>query len=178
MSIVLNIFDFRCKCGHCKVVSYHMRKYDRICCRELSRVAEFLHEEVEGEGDWVSDSDSEDHHINCITSHPQFQSDVLEYGALFRSQQIHPDLDLRHKIRNGKYGKERAHNSTWAFVSWIWDRMGYDTKIMPPACVVSKIREEHMKSTPFWYYRNFIPSKKVCEYGRHCVEARKDAFRT
>ena len=160
--------NYRCKCGHCKIVSYHMRKYDRICCRELSRVVEFLDEELDG------DNSCSDHsHNTCVTTHPRFKADVLEYGALFRSNQKHLD---RYKIKHGKDGKESAYNSAWSFVRWIWNQWGYDTKIMPPACVVAKIREEHMKSAPFWYYRNFVPGKKVCEYGRHCVAATKDTF--
>jgi len=140
-----------------------MKKYDRICCHELSGVVDFIHSQV----------DPHPHPEQvCITLHPKFKSDVLEYGALYRaSDQGCVDKD---KLKRNRDERDRAHSSNCSFVRWIWDRMGYGHRIMPPACVVAKIREFHMKNAPFWYYHNFIPGKFRCETGRHCVAAAND----
>lgn len=138
-----------------------MKKYDRICCHELSGVVGFIQSEF--------DSAPASH--RCITLHPQFKAQVLEYGALY--QQHHKYLD-KHKWKHGQDEQSRATSSCCAFVLWVWDRLGYGDRIMPPACVVARIREHHMKNAPFWYYRNFLPGKLQCEYGRHCVAAAKD----
>jgi len=173
-----------CKCGCCKIVSYHMKKYDRICCHELSGILDFIQSDS-------SDSDHEgqqyqghrtnehgDAHVGCITLHPKFTSDVLEYGALYRvhssDQSDQPGSNV--KFRKSREERERAHSANCSFIRWIWSRLGYGHRVMPPACVIAKIREVHMTSAPFWYYQNFIPGKFRCEFGKHCVAAAKDTI--
>jgi hypothetical protein len=157
---------FRCKCGCCRVVSPNMRIYDRICCRELKGVLAFMKEEMSV--------------VTCITKHPRFESDVLDYKGFLRSMKSRlngPNKDsnqdqVQQDYRLFKAGtdQERIFKCSGAFVRWIFDRIGWTDRVPIPACVMDRIRKTHAPKAGPAYFQPFRASKP-CNFGVHCRKA-------
>jgi len=153
----------RCECGKCKVVSPKMQNYDRICCLEIKGVVDFMEDEL---------NDS----VQCITQHPRFEKDVLEYEGylrLLRTSKGSTDDSTAFELRKFKKAtdNQKVFMCRYSFIRWIFNRIGWDHGMVVPACVVRKIRKKCMPSAGPLYFDSFVP-KKTCKYGKHCVKAK------
>ncbi|CAG7838165.1 unnamed protein product [Allacma fusca] len=136
-----------CRCGECRIIG-RMRDYDRICCREIKDVTEFLDEEMD---------DATKKHL-CITSHPRFEIDVLQFQALQRT----------HYYRTNHYGNTPGYMASWSFIRWIWNKLGWGNRMVIPSCVSSKIKEKFGSDGVACY-----AAVSVCETARHCRQSQK-----
>lgn len=135
-----------------------MTNYDRICCKEIKRIQEFLHDEV---GD----------RPGCIAEHFKFQRYVLEYKALLRANKKEKKQLLAEFNRSTDL--EKVAKCKESFLKWIFGKVEWTTGIpmVVPSCVVAKIRQKHAKTGGPRFFDPF-KVRQVCKFEMHCRNAK------
>ncbi|KAL4148699.1 hypothetical protein QTP88_002869 [Uroleucon formosanum] len=135
-----------CSCGYCKGM---LSDIECLCCNELPNLEKIRNQERK-----------------CITLHQSFSKLILDKEILniTRHNLI---LKTKNRINKKKLGQHHPENKTWRFIcykqymSWVnsWIAMGRGYRVVLPACVVQKIREEYPE--PNGIYVGFKNSKKL-----------------
>ncbi|KAL4126499.1 hypothetical protein QTP88_010721 [Uroleucon formosanum] len=135
-----------CSCGYCKGM---LSDIECLCCNELPNLEKIRNQERK-----------------CITLHQSFSKLILDKEILniTRHNLI---LKTKNRINKKKLGQHHPENKTWRFIcykqytSWVnsWIAMGRGNRVVLPACVEQKIREEYPE--PNGIYVGFKNSKNL-----------------
>lgn len=138
--------DQWCKCDNCFAL---LNPVENVCCHDDESCNERLNENV-----------------TCITMHDGFQATAMNEHVLSMSRgnllQLVVDPEKRAKLRSNAPDSHR-HLSYVNFRSWVsyGRRLGKGNRVVTPACVVRKIREQWPE--PSGDYTGFRPSQNMIE---------------
>ncbi|XP_063051873.1 P2X purinoceptor 7-like [Engraulis encrasicolus] len=120
--LTMNVSEW-CSCDNCERMPL---EEENICCREIPQVMTRLTDTITP--------------VACMSQHPGLEPVCLNIYAL---QKALNDFRTDHgSLRVRGYQRRCRHLAYRCFVSWCWGWLGRKVRVVIPACVVRRIRQE------------------------------------